>query len=522
MNKMAILTVLLIAVVTGFIVFSSCMGEAPEEDSLKYLLRMGKYHLTHQEGSIAYNYFKDALEIDPDNYEGHYGICLSLAHRIFANIDGIIDLLAGVYIWEPPVWDCEKACARLKECSLLDEAWTTEETCVADCPFGLQPFMYYTITNGDPCYVIRNKGLEWIIPTKPHNCEALCRDLEYCGQLNPPVTFDLEGCISHCPHAYVERHSKCYLENLGKCNGYERTCFEHTTVGLQILFRKIGIHIAPQLYEYSQFLIDNPIEYQYYLKDYYWTLVDPPLELDWSGRYDQGFLYMSRAVASVFDFILQTATAVQLEMNFPNFDLNFNYSDPQGIKEIVDAIIVSVEVLLYDPIYPNGFTVVDEDWAYEQVKEGGLALGRMFGSAADMFDFMFQDSDRQAGKALHYSDDNENFHWDDGEVMEFTGLDFSLTKAQAIALRDLCRAMEYNFKDRIPVQINLLTDVLESFNLGSLDFIIDLLVAWSDDGTFDASPPFYECNRYGLRELLATLVDKLKIVQDLLDELGIE
>ena len=521
MKKLAFLTVFAFTLSMLIVVMSSCFGEQPSDPSLEYLLREGKRLLENHEGSKAYNLFHDALEVDPDNYEAHYGIILSLDHRVFANIDGIIDLLSGVYIWEPSREECERACDRLDECDLYGEAWTTAEDCVQDCPFNLQPFMFDTMVNGSTCWQIRDKGLEWIVPTKPFNCEALCNDLELCGLIVPPVTFTTEECITHCPYAYVERHSKCYLQNLGECNGYDRTCFEHTTVGLQILFREIGINIAPQIGEYAKFLLERPNDFQYDLEDYYWSLVDPPLEIPWEGRYDHGYVHLSKALGNAFQTLLLLATSVQLEMNFPNFDLNFNYGNPQGVAEIVDAAILSVEILLYDPIYPNGFTIFDEPWAVEQVKEGGQTFGRAFGSIADMFDFMFADRDRQKGKALRFNDDNGNFVWDAEENFDIPGMDISLTRAQCKAIRSFCRALEGNLLEREPIKINLLTDILESFNLGSFDFIVDLLISWSDEGTFDMSGAFYEPTRWSFRVFLAILVDKLKIVRSIIDELGI-
>ncbi|MDP8225320.1 MAG: hypothetical protein P9L99_18305 [Candidatus Lernaella stagnicola] len=519
MKKIATATIIAFTFALAITLIPSCMGEPADEHSIEWLLREGKTLLENHDGSKAYNLFHQVVERDPDNLEGLYGLILSLDHRVFANIDGVIDLLAGVYIFEPSREDCRDACDRLAECNLFEEAWTTPETCMQDCPFSLQPFMFDTMLDGSTCNKIRGDGLEWIVPTKPANCKALCENLDFCGKIVPPVTFTVEECITHCPHAYVERHSKCYLESLGSCNGQDRTCFEHTTVGVQILFREIGIFVPPQIDEYSKFLLERPNDYQYDLEDYYWSLVDPPLEINLEGRYDHGFLYLSRALGNFFHVLLLTATSVQLEMNFPNFDLNFNYGNPQGAEEFVDAAIVSMEILLYDPIYPNGFTVYDEPWAYENVKQGGLAIGRGFGSIADMFDFMFVDHDRQLGKALHYDDDNNNFNWDDNETWTLPGFDdIVLTKAQCAAIRDFARAMEANLLEREPVQIELLTGILESFNLGSFDFIVDLLIAWTEDGTFDVSPLFWEPGRYDFRILLQQLIDELKIVAKIIDE----
>ncbi|NLH48834.1 MAG: tetratricopeptide repeat protein [Myxococcales bacterium] len=505
----------------------ACMGEPAPVWDLNRLLRVGHDLLEEGRGSEAYNYFVKALKIDPDNYQAHYGIVLALDKRVFANIDGIIDLLSGVYMYEPTTAECEIACQRLEECDLYDEAWTSAESCVQDCPFGLQPYMFDMLSDGSTCYKIRHRALEWIVPTTPENCKLLCENLDLCGNIQPPVTFTVEECISHCPHAYVERHSKCYLSNLGSCNGYDRTCFEHTTVGLQILFREIGIHVAPQIEEYSQFLLDNPNDFQYYLKDFNWTLVDPPVTIDWAGRYNTGYMHLSRMLGHAFNALLLGATSVQLEMNFPNFDLNFNYSNPQGLEEILNALIISLEILLYDPIYPQGFAIYDEDWAYDQVEDMGKELGKMFGEVARMFDFMFTDTDRQPGKALRYEDDNGNNIWDPDEVMQIRGLEIAdkqieINRPQAEAIRDLCYALEANLLERTPVPIELFTGVLESLNLGDFDFLIDLAIAWSEDGTFDISGPFWETNKFAFRELLKVIIEKLKIVLEVVDELGLD
>jgi hypothetical protein len=523
MKKITILTLLALAASLAIIGMASCMGEEPEPDSLQELLNEGRFYLEKHEGSKAYNFFYEALQIDPDNLEGHYGMILSLDHRVFANIDGIIDLLSGVYMFQPSREVCSDACARLKECNLLEEAWTTEADCLTDCPFSLQPFMFDTMTDGSSCYRIRSYGLEWIVPTQPDNCVKLCEDLDLCGKIVPPVTFDVEGCISHCPHAYVERHSKCYLSHLGECDGFDRTCFEHVTVGLQILFRAVGILVPPQIDEYAKLILESDNTFQYDLEDYYWSLVDPPLEIPLEGRYDFGFVYLSKSLGNFFHSLLLLATSVQLEMNFPAFDLNFNYGNPQGVSEIINAAIVSAEILLYDPIYPNGFAIFDEPWAFEQIKEGGQAIGRGFGAMANMFEFMFSDHDRQQGKALHYDDDNNNLTWDKGETFTVPGFDdIVLTREQCKEIRDLARALEANLLERTPVPIGEATELLETFNLGSLDFIVDLAESWSDDGTFDISGVFWEPGRFDFRNLLQTIIDKLKIVQKIIVELGIE
>jgi hypothetical protein len=522
MKKLILITTAIFAL-SFAIIFASCQGEPPAEWTVKKLLYEGKKQLESGQGSRAYNYFKEALQKDPDNIEGHFGIILALDKRVFANIDGIIDLLTGVYIKQPSRDDCEIACARLEECDLLAEAWTTKERCIQDCPFKLQPFMFETMINGDSCFKIRAVGLEWILPTTPENCEALCKDLDRCGLIKPPVTFTVDGCIAHCPTAYVEHHSKCYMSHLGECNGYDRTCFDHTTVGLQILFRKIGIFIPQEIITYTNWMFENMGDEQYYLRTYKWTLVDPPLTLNFAGRYDTGFMYLSRALGYGFHALLGMATAVQLEMDFQTFDMNFNYGNPQGIQQFLAALIRTLETLVFDPIFPNGFVILDEDFAIPQVQQGGQDLGNMLLSIADLVDFMDQDQDRQSGKAVGYDDANFNFKWDEDETVTIGGDGgFELTKAQAFAIRDLTRAIGANLIDRTPFAIAVFKPVLESFGIGNLNWIVDLFISWSLDGTADWSQPFWNPTRWSFRDLLSTLIDKLKIIQKVVIEMGLE
>jgi hypothetical protein len=520
-------TALLLATAFVGLLLASCMGQPPEEMSVEELLEKGKYWLQEGEGSVAYGFFAEALDKEPENLEAHYGIVLALDKRVFANIDGIIDLLTGVYVFYPQREECEKSCARLEECQLLDEAWTTKEDCVQDCPFGLQPYMFDTTVDGSTCQKIRDIGLEWIIPTTPENCEALCNDLELCGLIKPPVTFTVEECIAECPYAYVEHHSKCYLSHLGECNGHDRTCFDHTTVGLQILFREIGVFVPPQVIEYTDFILASESTYQYDLRKYNWTLFSPPIEIDWSGRYDYGFMYLSRALASSFHALLMFCTSVMLEMNFQSFDLNLNYGAPQGVVEILEAANHLLKVWLYDPIFPNAFLVLDEDYAKPQLLEGGLDLGYMFQDFANLVDFMENNRDLQRGLALGYDDANHNFFWDEDETVtirgfDLLGKDLELTREQMFAVRDLSRELEANLLERVPFVVDHLKLVFEAFGLEALDWVVDLLSAWTDNGTIDPSELFYNPQRTSFRELLATVVIKIDVIVELLKEMGVE
>ncbi len=512
-KKMIAIFLLSIFLLSMAALLGSCMGEPPEEKDLEYYLRQGRKSLRIGKGSMAYNYYRKALQIAPNNMEAQYGFVLALDLRVFSFIDGIIDILAGVFIFEPSLAECQDACARLEECDLLDEAWTTKEECAFDCPFGLQPFMFETMTDGSSCFDIRDVGLEWIIPTSAQDCVLLCEDLELCDLIRPPVTFSVEECIAHCPYSYVERHSKNYLDNLGRCNGNDRTSFEHITVGLQLLFREIGVDIPPKTIFFADKLLALPNDYQFYLETYNWTLVEPPVVIELEGRYDHGFLQWSKALSHGFQSFLLLATAVNLEMNFPAFDINFNYGAPENTEEIFAALIRTIEILLYDPIFPLGFQAVDEPWAYEQIEDGGRELGWAFGSLAEAFNFALNDKDRQAGKVFGYNDANINFAWDEGEYLEIKGVGIKITKRQAIELVKLCKAVEANLIDRVPFDIAILSGLFEAMDLEDFDFLVDLLVAWFPEGKADFSHLFYEPKINGFRDFLEMLLEKIKIIE---------
>lgn len=517
-RKIIALGLLVVFILSMSLFLAACMGEPAEEADLEYLLRQGRKSLRIGKGSVAYNYYRRALHIAPRNLEANYGFVLALDLRVFSFIDGIVDILAGVFIFEPSLDECEVACGRLEECDLLDEAWTSKEDCVYDCPFGLQPFMFETMSDGSSCFDIRDRGLEWIIPTTPEDCVLLCEDLELCNLIHPPVTFTVEECIAHCPYSYVERHSKNYLDNLGKCNGNDRTSFEHITVGLQLLFREIGLNIPPKTIAFSDNLLAQPNDYQFYLKTYRWTLIQPPLEIELDGRFDHGFLHWSKALSHGLQSLLLMATAVNLEMNFPAFDINLNYGAPETTEETFAALIRSIEILLYDPIFPLGFQIVDEPWAYAQLQDGAKELGWTFGSLAEAFEFALTDHDRQSGKAFGYNDENNNFNWDEGEYMEIKGVGIKITRRQAVELVKLCKAVEANMVDREPFDLALLTGLMESMNLGDFDFVIDLMVAWFPDGKIDMSKIFYEPDKNNMRNFLETLLDKLRVIEKLFIE----
>ncbi|MHA1569803.1 MAG: hypothetical protein ACTSXZ_10055, partial [Alphaproteobacteria bacterium] len=215
---------------------------------------------------------------------------------------------------------------------------------------------------------------------------------------------------------------------------------------------------------------------------------------------------------------LLLATSVNLEMNFPSFDLNLNYAEPQGFDEILHNFIRVVEILLYDPIFPLGFQIYDEDFAREQIQESAYWFGNMWSSIAAMFEYLlYEDTGRQADRAVGFNDTNLNFQWDEDETMTLrigdAGLSFTRTEAQAIV--SLSYAMERNFLDREPFPVQELNNLLAAFGLEQLDFVIDLLDAWFPEGTIDLSTPLYEPTKNGFRNLLEVLLEKLRLVEKL-------
>ena len=503
--------------ILGSLFLFSCMGEPGEPRSIKWLLKAGKVKLEEGEGSIAYNYFAEALEREPNNREALYGVLLALDLRVFANIDGIIDLISGATLYEPNYEECIIACESIDECNLYEEAWTTKETCLNDCPFGLQEEMFETMIDGSSCAKILKDGLEWVNSPDHDQCVQICEDLDLCGLINPPVTFSLQECIDHCPGSYVMRHSSCYLAHLGECNGNDRTCYEHITVGLQILFREIGAKYVPLTSHFGDIILSYPDDYDYRLENYIWELVDPPTEIDWTGRYDHGYVYLSKALAHVFQFVLLAATSVNLEMNFPALDIQFNYGNPQTAEEWLKAIIHYLEVLLYDPIFPLGFQIYDEPWAYEQILDSGKEIGHAFENLALMFNYMFNDTDKQVGKALAYDDVNYNFHWDADETWTVRGLGITINREQAEAVKFLSEAIAEDFLNHEPVQIEAIERIFRAFDLDEEVWVTDLIEAWYPDG-IDLAQPFYDPQQNGFRDLLEVIVDKLYTVLPLVAE----
>lgn len=522
--------VLLIVLCVGFSVsIVSCFGKPPKEMTYDELIKMGRRKLEENKGAQAYSYFRDAHRLKPDRSDPLWGIVLSDAQRIIANIDGTIDILWGVYVYEPSISECERACERLNECEKVVEYGvfsrirSTPETCLKDCPWGLQPYMFEAITECKDCECVRRKALEWIISTSPADCELLCKDLDLCGLINPPLTYDLSSCIEQCPHMYVEHHSLCYLDHLGECSRKDRTCFEHTIVGLQKLFKEFGARLPVEIMKYSDPLLTRYD--QFYLKTHSWKIKEPPMELILDGRFGQEELHFVRMLAHAFSAFILLMTATNLDINTVTFDLHFDIPgeefDMLNLEDIIShlgfflhELTESLENTLYDPIFPGAFIVKEDDWAIPQIQQGGVELGLAFGEFSQFIYTMMTDTDRQKGKALGYDDANENFHWDPDETLTFRGLDITLTYDQALALANMCVGLENNLLNRVPFDINLLFAVLDSFDQKLLKLLLKIVAyLYLDDELIDISELFYNPNPTGFRDLLIELVEILKDLQ---------
>jgi len=508
------------------LVFTSCFGKDPEDLTYDELMDKGRKLLEENEGAQAYSYFQDAHKLKPDKSDPLWGMVISDGWRIFANLDGIIDILWGVYVYEPALPECVRACERLAECDkeieygVFDRIRSSEATCIVDCPWGLQPYMFEDITECGDCECVRRKALEWIISTSPADCEKLCHDFDLCGNINPPDTFDVPTCIERCPTMYVEHHSLCYLEHLGECSRKDRTCFEHTIVGLQVLIRDFSAVIPREVFELSDILLARSD--QFYLKHHSWTLTEPPVEIVLDGRFAREELHFIRALARFFESFCLLSTAVNLDINTVTFDLHFDipgeHIDMLNLDDLmnhIDLIIPDLahmlENMIYDPIFPGAFIVKDEDWAIPQITQGGIELGLGFAELADMIFYMLEDGDRQQGKAIGYDDKNYNRQWDEDETLTIRGLDVTLTREQAVWFAIMCADLAENLVFRDPFDVDYLLYFLDSMDMGfPVGLIIEFLAdIYLENRLIDISEIFYNPQPEGFRDLLIELIDIL-------------
>lgn len=532
----------------------ACFGKPPKEMTYEELLREGRKRLEENKGAQAYNFYLKAHRLKPDESEPLWGLVVSNGQRMIANLDGTIDILWGVYVYEPQFSECVAACERLSQCDkeikygIFKRIRSSEETCLKDCPWGLQPYMFEAITECEDCECVRKKALEWIISISPADCELLCNDLELCGLIRPPRTFDLAMCKERCPRMYVEHHTDCYMEHLGECSRKDRTCFEHTVVGLQELFKRFGARIPPDLLKYADVLLTRPGD-QFYLKTHSWVIKEPPMELILDGRFGQPELHFYRAFAHFFGAFVLLMTAMNLDINTVTGDLHFDYyledfsmdAILANFNQFLFDLTDTLENTLYDPIFPGaliikgwdkdkdeyeyvdeckGFDDVDacieaiRENSLKQFEEGGIELGLMFGEFAQFIYTLMNDTDRQKGKAIGYDDKNENFHWDTDETLTFRGLNITLTYEQALRIADMCKALENNLVNRVPFDVNYLLYVIDSFD----NWLLGLIVKWIaknylDNGQIDISELFYNPDPMGLRELVVKVIDILYDLQ---------
>jgi hypothetical protein len=527
--KRALILLTLAGLIAGSsLVVLSCMGKEPEGPSLERLLKLGNRALKNNKDAEAYNYFKSALEIDANSNDAIWGTVIANAGRIIRNLDGLVDLLAGVYVYEPSREECEIACDQLIACGLTEDASTTPEECVAECPWGLQPVMFDAVTESGSCQEIRKDALEWVIALTAADCELLCNDLQLCGLLTEefPRTYNLEECKARCPDMYVERHGMCYLNHLGECSRQDRTCFEHTIVGFQYLFQEFGATIPPEIFEFSDDLMTRP-DVQYFVKYHAWHFTDPPLVLTLDGRYGQEELHFFRAIGHFFVGFIDLVAAVNLDINTVTFDIlarrnSIKQFDMNAVKTLLPMLPTMMENVLYDPIFPGALIAKSDAESLAQITHGGREMGSMFDEFSQFLYVMMADTDRQKGKALGYDDVNSNFYWDPEEVLVFRDLmlfgnELSMNRYQADAIAAFSAGMAQNLLYRVPFKIDLFKAVLHAYDLDIVNFVIDLIAdRYVENGEIDISRLFYEPKPTGFYDLLLRLIEILKKVVDLI------
>jgi len=524
MMKNRLILFAILGLLAAAAVIASCMGTDPEEMSLHDLLREGRRSLEAGDAGPAYNFFLEARRIAPEHPQALWGTVLSNDLLVWRNLTGIIDLLTGVYVKEPQREECERACARIDQCDFLDEFHTDRYNCVASCPWKLQPFMFEEILAAPTCNDIMYGAAEWIIQTSPEDCRRLCESLDRCGNIDTEWTYDLSMCIERCPLMYVVKHSSCYLAN-GEfgCHRFDRTCFEHTVLGIQIIVREIGAKRVGETMDFAQLLLDRPDGYQYYLKDYVWDLREPPFEINLPGRFSRPELYLSRGLLQFWNTFVYWVAAQNLDINTVTFD-QFTWSG--SICQIVlRDFLVSIENTLYDPIFPKAGTLKIDDTSEDiyakalgDMAEAGYSLGRMFGEFAKMIGALLEDTDNQQGRSLHYDDVNQNFRWDDNETWTLWDLGVTFTKQDAIDFLYLFRALERNFLYEEPVSLDLFKPILKAVDIEWATLVIELIKL---TGREAVNPSYYflHTTPEGIRPPLIDLVELLNEIKENADDL---
>ncbi|MCZ7585479.1 MAG: hypothetical protein M5R36_20250 [Deltaproteobacteria bacterium] len=524
MRKSKALLLATFLVFSGALLIASCMGEPPADPSLHYLLREGRRSLEAGDAGEAYNFFLQARRIAPDNADAIWGTILSNDLLIFRNIGGIVDLLTGVYVKEPSREECGQACGRIAQCDLFDEMRTNRYDCIADCPFRLQPYMFNNILTANSCDDIYYSAAEWVIGTSQQDCRRLCESLDRCGNIDTRWTYDVDECTENCPYMYVVRHSKCYLNRAEfECHRFDRTCFEHTVLGIQIILDKIGRNRIEEQMNFTQYMLDRPDSPQYYLRFYKWDMTQPEFAINLPGRFDTSELYLSRALMQFWDFFNHLIVSQNLDINTVTFD---RYTWKGSYCQLVLRDFLSaMNNTLYDPIFPKAGTLkFDENSedgyakAVGDMSAAGRALGRMFRDFAFMVEAMLGDTDNQAGRSLHYDDDNNNFRWDDDETWTVWDTGLVLTKQQTLELLRFFRAMRDNFLYDEPVELEVFKPVFDALDLAEGNIVIALLEL-SGRTTLNPSWAFQNATPAGIRPAFVQMVEFLQDIKDNADKL---
>ncbi len=510
MKRSGIVLVLIALFAGASVGVVSCMGEDPKGMELHDLLREGRRSLEGGDAGEAYNLFLDARRIAPDHPQAHWGTVLANDLLVWRNLTGIIDLLSGVYVKDQSLDDCTAACDRLGVCDFYDEFNTTKERCVADCPWKLQPYMFEEVLAAPTCEDIYLGAAEWIIHTSPEDCDKLCNSLKNCGLINPPNTYNVAECIANCPSMYVVRHSSCYTQDhLDTCNRFDRTCFEHTVLGIQILVDKLGDGRVPETIAFADRLLEYEDPYQYYLRYYVWGLRQPEVEINLPGRFSRAELYLSKGLGYFWRFFVRFVVAQNLDINTVTFD-QFKWNGTM-CETILNDFYISIRNTLYDPIFPNALLLKEpHDESVQNMKEAGIALGYMFESFATMFDAMMGEIDIQDGRSLRYEDNNENLRWDEDEVWIVWDTGQEFTKAETMELRRLFLLLADNFLNGTLIAIDEFKQTLDVFGLGLFGFVLDLYQDWSGNEFINPGYAFSNAQPEGLRPAGEQLVDTMK------------
>jgi hypothetical protein len=518
MTRRWLVVLLTIAALIGSLVIVSCMGDRPGRPGLDELLKEGRRSLMEGDAGEAYNLFREARDIAPEHPQALWGTVLANDLLIWRNLTGIIDLLSGAYVKIPSRDECEQGCARLATCGFFDEFRTTASDCVSNCPWKLQPDMFQSVLSAPTCYDIRYGAAEWIIRTTPANCKILCESLDNCGLIEPPLTYDVQGCIDNCPLMYVEKHSQCYLNaHIDTCNRFDRTCFEHTVNGIQIILQKVGETRVPETMDLSQLLLDRTDDYQYHLRYYKWNLREPAFEINLPGRFSTSELYLSRGLNYFWSWFVRFASAQNLDINTVTFD-QFSFSG-STCKVVLKDFLHSIENTMYDPIFPKAGTLKEPyDESLELMKGAGESLGHMFDEFTKMFEAMLGSTDKQQGRSLGYNDDNYNFQWDEDETWTVWDTGQEFTKADVIAFKNMCQAMAANFLGDEPVPLDVFRPILKAIGYDIANLAIDLIEA-TGRTTFNPSYPFDHPSEDGIRPAVLQLVDALEYLKAHADQL---